>query len=152
MATPAVLSPVQVSLLDDVERVERPWKRTTGTSREAVRVFEASGDAETRRRQVTLVIRALCNRNGRPPTARDIAIECKARGYIRDDHPDYVKPRISELYKGYWVTVTGDDGLRARVLRGGGLVEPAGKRKCSKTGKTVHTWRVVERGTGEALR
>lgn len=152
MAAAMDLHHVQPSLLTEVERVERPRKRTTGTSREAVHLFEASGDAETRRQQVTLVIRALYNRNAECPTARDIAVECHRRGYVADDHPDQVKPRITELYKGYWVTVKAADGSKARVFRGGGLVEPAGKRKCWKTGKTVHTWRVVERGTGEAIR
>lgn len=148
----AAPQPRQASLLDGVSRVEQPWKRTTETSREAVRVFEASGKAETLRGRITLVIRALWNRTQQSPTSDEIAAECFRRGHIPDPHPDHVKPRITELSKGYFVTVRDANGKaigRKRV--GGGLVEKAGTRKSVRSGMTVQTWRVIERGTADPV-
>lgn len=141
----------QLSLLDAVQREQRPWKRTTGTSREAIRVVEAEGTAEFRREQILLAIRRIWNRTQQSPTADEIAADLFARKLIPDDHPDYVKPRLSELKHGRTIRVKGEGGVIQEKQIGGGLIEKAGKRKSARSGRMVHTWRVIERGTAKAV-
>lgn len=141
----------QLRLIDDVERIERPWKRTTGTSREAVRTFEQSGDAETLRRLCTRAIRAIWNRTQVSPRSEDIARYLFEKKVIPDLHPDHVKPRLSELYRGKWVWTKDAGGARVKVRIGGGAIEPAGKRASDRSRHMVTAWRVVERGTGRAI-
>jgi len=137
----------QLSLLDVVTRAERPRKRTTGTSKAAARALEASGDA-TRRRMVCLTgLRAFWNRFQVWPTADELARFLFERGLIDSAHRDAVAPRLNELADGWWMTRPLEGGRTERVQVGGGEVERGAKRRSTRSGRTVLTWRVREIGS-----
>lgn len=54
-------------------------------------------------------------------TAQEVATELHRRGFVSSDERNYAAPRLTELYKA-------------------GRVRPAGKKICSKTGRSVTVW------------
>lgn len=140
---------MQLPLLADVARTERPWKRTTGTSKTAIRHFEANGKRVLRAKEVLLAIRAIWNRKQQSPTADEIAAYLHRKGVIPDAHPDRVKPRLSELLHGKTVYTKKDGAVIGTRHEGGGLVEKVSKRKSSWSGENVWTWRAREMGSVE---
>jgi hypothetical protein len=136
----------QLSLLADVQRADRPWKRTTTTSKAAVRVLEASGEAERRRAVCSRGLRSMWNRHQEWPTADELAADLHRRRLIPSKHRDEVAPRLNELADGWWVTRR-VDGQKVRTQVGGGEVERGEKRPSRISGRTVLTWRVREAGS-----
>ncbi len=140
----------QLSLLAEVSRVEHPRKRTTTTSKAAVRAIEASGDAEQRRLICLRGLRAFWNRFQVWPTADELSGYLHGRKLVPSKHRDEVAPRLNELADGWWVARKLESGARERVQVGGGEVERGAKRKSSVSGRTVLTWRVREAGSAPA--
>jgi hypothetical protein len=136
----------QPSLLADVARDEKPWKRTTTTSKTALRVVEHDGEAERKRYVCSRGLRAIFNKTQQWPTADELAAYLYERGEIRSAHRDEVAPRLNELCDGWWI-VRVVDGKKTRVQVGGGEVERGAKRASHRTGRTVLTWRVREIGS-----
>lgn len=139
-------SVTQPDLLADVARVERPWKRTTTTSKASLRTAEDAGLLEVRRRQVLRGLRAMWNRSQIWPTADELAQYLFTRKQLPDPHRDHVSPRLNELADGRWVTRI-VDGKKVRSQVGGGAVERGEKRKSTVSGLTVLTWRAREAGS-----
>jgi hypothetical protein len=136
----------QLSLLDDIAREERPWKRTTTTSKAAVHVLEDSGEADRRRVLCLRGLRALWNRSQVWPTADELAAYLHGRGFVPSAHRDEVAPRLNELADGWWVKRCVDGQVTRRQV-GGGEVERGAKRPSRISGRTVLTWRVREMGS-----
>jgi len=139
---------MQLSFLPGVARAERPWKRTTTTSKAAVHALEAVGEAERRRLIVLRGLRAMWNRLQEWPTADELAADLFCRKLIPSKHRDEVAPRLNELADGWWlVRRDGVTGARQRVQVGGGEVERDVKRRSRVSGRKVLTWRVREAGS-----
>jgi len=112
-----------------------PHKLVRQTSREvyrrqrAIDAVKAAHGIETREGQVLRCLAAWWNRFQTTPTALELLAWMKER-----DEPLFdvnsIRPRLTELLER-------------------GLIEPAGKRRCIVSGKTVHTWRVREAGSTE---
>ena len=132
----------QPSLLDLAVRVERPWKRTTATSKAAVKAAADSGLLHARREACCRGLRAIWNATQRWPTADELAEFLFQSGELPGSHRDFVAPRLNELADGWWVK---RDGVRVQV--GGGLIERGAKRRSNVSGLTVLTWRVREAGS-----
>lgn len=121
----------QPTLLDDISRRERPWKRQRDTAR-AVYAAQREQDTakaeqgqETRQGAILRLVAAYWNRHQQSPTALELLEWAKDRGERLFDI-NSLRPRLTEL-----------------TLRG--LIESAGKRHCHVSGKKVHAWRVVQR-------
>lgn len=123
----------QPSLLDDLTRKDKPWKRQRSTAREVYRerrktdrALQAAG-LETKEAKVLRCLAAHWNATQTSPTARELLEWMKARGEQVEDVND-VRPKIFYLCEA-------------------GLVESGTKRHCRVSGKTVMTWRVREMGS-----
>lgn len=118
----------QLSLLADVARTERPWKRQRQTARavyaaqRAVDVAKAEAGEETRAGQVLRLLAWHWNATQHSPTALELLAWARAHGETFFD-VNSLRPRLTELVDH-------------------GLAESAGKRRCQVSGKVVHTWRV----------
>ena len=139
----------QLDLLQDARRAERPWKRTTTTSKAAVRAIEASGTAAHRRLICLRGLRAIWNRRQEWPTADELADYLFSTQQVPSAHRDEVAPRLNELVDGWWIQRKGANGTKERVQVGGGEVERGQKRRSHISGKKVLTWRVREAGSRE---
>lgn len=123
----------QPSLLSDAALAERPWKRQRSTARavyaeqRAKDIAKRAAGRETREGAVLRCLSAWWNRYQTSPTALELLAWMRARERSVFDI-NSVRPRITALVES-------------------GLVESAGKRKCSQSGKRVHTWRVREIGS-----
>lgn len=137
----------QLSFLPDVAREERPWKRTTETSKAAVHAIEDAGEADRRRIVCLRALRAMWNRFQEWPTADELAAYLHGRHLVPSDHRDEVAPRLNELADGWWVRRKDHDGQVERVQVGGGEVERGAKRHSRISGRKVLTWRVREAGS-----
>lgn len=126
---------MQLSLLADVQRRERPWKRQRSTARAAYAEqrardqVRAAAGRETREGQVLRLLAGYWNRYQVSPTALELLEYARERGEAVFD-VNSIRPRINELVAN-------------------GLVEARSKRKCSVSGKTVLTWGVREVGSKE---
>jgi hypothetical protein len=122
----------QLSLLDSARRAERPWKRQRSTARAVYAEQRARDEAkraigkETREGQVLRCLAWHWNENQASPTALELLTWMSDRGERVFDI-NGVRPRITALVEA-------------------GIVESAGQRKCSISGKRVHIWRVREIG------
>lgn len=124
---------MQPSLLDDLTRRDKPWKRQRSTAREVYRerrkidrALKAAG-LETKEAKVLRCLAAHWNATQTSPTALELMGWMKARGEAVFDVND-VRPKIN-------------------ALCAQGLVEKSEKRHCRVSGKTVLTWRVREIGS-----
>lgn len=130
MATGILVQPL---LLDDVARVERPWKRQRSTARavyrqqRAVDTAKAEAGHETRQGQALRCLSAYWNRYQASPTALELLSWAKTRGENLFD-VNSLRPRLTALVDA-------------------GVVETAAKRACTVSGQTVYTWRVREAGS-----
>ena len=121
----------QLSLLAAVERQERPWKRQRATARAVYAAQRARDETrrtagqETREGQVLRLLAWHWNETQDSPTALELLAWARVKGETLFD-VNSMRPRLTALV-------------------GDGLVESAGKRRCSVSGKTVHTWRVRQR-------
>lgn len=121
----------QMSLLVDVARVEKPYKRVRQTSRESYRrqraidVQKAKAGKETHRGRVLRCLAAYWNARQQSPTASELLAWMVERGECSND-PNHVRPKLNALVEL-------------------GLVESAGKRTCSVSRQTVYVWRVKQR-------
>lgn len=125
----------QLSLLAAVERQDKPWKRQRSTAR-AVYARRRSEDQakaaagkETREGQVLRLLAWHWNATQTSPTALELLRWAREQGEVLFD-VNSIRPRLNELVEQ-------------------GLVESAGKRRCTVSGQTVHTWRVREVGGGK---
>lgn len=123
----------QLSLLDAVQRREKPYKRQRQTARAVYAVRRAADKAraaageETREGQVLRVLAWHWNKTQCSPTARELFAWAVYHGEPLDDI-NSVRPRLTALVES-------------------GLIEVAGKRVCAVSGKRVSTWRVREAGS-----
>lgn len=88
--------------------------RMVGTSPTADSRAEANEavDRQKRYRQILSILR------GREMTAKEIAVEMKALGYVPTDDRNHAAPRLTEMSQK-------------------GMVEPLGRKVCQYTGKKV---------------
>src|SRR6187402_2518069 len=92
----------QLSLLTDVTRQERPWKRQRQTARRvyqdqrALDVARAAVGAETREGQVLRLLAAHWNATQRTPTALELLHWGRGRGEVLFD-VNSIRPRITKL-------------------------------------------------------
>jgi hypothetical protein len=121
----------QPSLLFDGLAEPRRHKRQRQTARtvyhhqRAVDERKRQAGQETREGQVLRCLGWHWNVTQTSPTARELAAWMARQGEPVDDI-NSVRPRLTALVEA-------------------GLVETAGKRRCKVSGKTVLTWRVVQR-------
>lgn len=138
-------------LLREDARVTKPWKRTTTTSKAAIRQFRDAGDAEALRKRCIAGLQAIWNRTQQWATADELAAYLYAKGRIPDPHRDHVSPRLYELADGWWIVrKVHRQTVKRRI--GGGVLERGEKRKSNRTGRVVMTWRVREAGSKEPPR
>ena len=150
----------QLSLLTDVARVEKPWKRTHGTSRAVVQKKERDGTLSTWREQTLRCLLAMWNRAPIARTALEIETYMLRRGEITDPRAFQVRVRLNELADGWYRRVKPEGGGPLQKHRvGGGLIERgrdhngnvARRRSVvsGQTGQRVLTWRPREIGSKE---
>lgn len=125
----------QLPLLVEVERAERPWKRQRSTAkavyarRRSEDQAKAAAGKETREGQILRLLAWHWNATQTSPTALELLRWARERGESLFD-VNSLRPRVTSLVEA-------------------GLVESAGKRRCTVSGQTVHTWRVREVGGGK---
>lgn len=139
----------QLSLLEGVQRLERPHKRVRPTSIAQYAVLRDSGTTAKRRNDVLRAVAAIRNATQRWPTACEVQEWMADSGDIPNDgNPNHVKPRLSELADGWTVTrVREVDGQKARVKEHVPchILVRGPKRKSRVSGIAVLTWQVRER-------
>lgn len=117
----------QLTLLADVARRERPYKRVRPTSVAQYAHLRDTGTLAKRRHAVLTAIGAIRNRTQQWPTACEVQAYLEKRQQIPNDgNPNHVKPRLTELAA---------SGVLVRGL----------KRRSAVTGLTVLTWEVKSR-------
>jgi hypothetical protein len=135
--------PSQLSLLTEVQRVQRPYKRQRATARQVyaevrkVDKAKASRGEETRAGQVLRVLSWHWSATQQSPSAYELFNWARAKGEALFDI-NTVRPRLTELLGRGLVDVV-RDGAGRPVLR-----------LCEHSGKMVCTWVVREAGSREA--
>jgi len=153
----------QPSLLDDVVREDRPWKRTRETSRAQLQKHVREGVLRKNQALVATGGLHLWNKTNHSFTARELEEHLLATGALRDlahARAFQVLTRLNELADGHWTTTRHVDGARLRKRVGGGLFERArhadgslAKRQSvvrgERVGLAVLCWRPREAGSLE---
>jgi hypothetical protein len=121
---------VQLSLLTEAARVERPRKRVRAVSREAYARVRAT-NAGRRRDDVLRCAAAYYNRYQVWLTDAELTDWMFRQGELDRNDPNLVRPRRFELYKM-------------------GLMAPEPRRICRVTRKSAHPWRIKAAGEGES--
>jgi hypothetical protein len=151
----------QLPLLEALQREEKPWKRTHGTSRAVVQKKERDGSLNKMRNQTLRCLLAMTNRTNASVTSLELEIYMWNRGEFKDLRAFQVRARLNELADGWWVRRRvrgGGPWTKDRV--GGGLIERARdvtgeliRRRSvvngEPTGFRVLTWRPREKGSQE---
>lgn len=129
-------------------RPRRPWKRVKPTSVAVYGVLRETGALAETRALVLCAVAALKNAKGYWPTACEVHRYMRTRKQVIDANPNRVKPRLSELADGWYVTVVREvDGRKEkhRVHVECDVLVRGPKRTSRVTGITCLTWQVKER-------
>jgi hypothetical protein len=145
MATDSLAVPRQQSLLADVARQERPWKRVRAVSKQVYAELRKGG--YTKRSAVRVLTALAWYRNARQewPTPAELAAFMFSRQRIARNDPRIVAPRVTEMLRG--VVVRLKDGTTVR--RGGGVLTLLPTRVCRETGMRAHPVAIREIGSSE---
>jgi hypothetical protein len=121
---------VQLPLLDEVEREEKPWKRTHGTSRAVVQKKARDGSLSAWRAKTLRCLLAMWNQRNRSVTALELEVYMLRRGEFTDPRAFQVRARLNELADGWWVRRRpAGGGPRTKHRVGGGAIERRRNRK-----------------------
>lgn len=123
----------------------KPWKRVRPTSVAVYQHLRESGTLAKRRQAVLTAVAALRNATQQWPTACEVQDWLASRGDVpADGNPNHVKPRLTELADGWWVTRL-VEGRKTRVHVPCDVLVRGAKRKSTVTGISVLTWQVRAR-------
>ncbi len=135
---PAVSPPRQASLLGDLQRRERPWKRMRAVSKHQYAQLRDTDRLQQRQHDFLTALAAYTNRWGVAPTVAELAEWAHADGRLPRPDPNLYRPRATELSKG--------ERRRGRPTKGGGVIELLPRRRCRVTGRAAHPLRIIEAG------
>lgn len=151
MVIPGLLAPF-VEILDaelGEVRTLLAWKRVRQTSTGLYAMLQDTGILALRRKQVLNAVAAFRNRHQMWPINDEVQDWLVAAKLIADDgNPNYVRPRLTELSRGWHeLRVTQVDGRRVteKIFRPCDVLVAGPSRK-NKHGRGVTTWEVREFG------
>lgn len=137
---------MQLSLLADVAREERPWKVVRRVSKQVYAELRRSGYVK---RSILKVLTALAyyrNSTQQWPTPAELTeFMFKIKRIPRNDSR-LTAPRLTELIRG-WDILEPISGRRVRV--GGGVCDQLPRRRCRITGQYAHPVAIREAGSNE---
>lgn len=141
---------MQLSLLAGVRRTTRPkpWKRVRPTSVAVYAELRDSGKLAAGRNRALRAVSALKNSRGEWPTGCEVQAWLLERGEVEDANPNRVKPRLSELADGWFVTLVRDvNGVKVkeRVHVPCDVLVRGPKRKSRVSRIACITWQVKGR-------
>ena len=136
---------VQGSLLEDLERVEQPWKVVRRVSKQVYARLRDSGGASRQTWRVLTALAYYRNRTMAWPTPAELTEFMFKRARIVRNDPRLVAPRLTELVRGRVVTLRGG----GKVRRGGGVLTLLPARACRVTGSKAHPVSIREAGSLE---
>lgn len=139
--TPQILR--QPNLLDDCQRVDRPWKVVRAVSKQVYAELRKSGRIAIATRRALVGLAAYRNATQQWPTPAELTHYLFTKKRLPRDDTKLVAPRLTELIRGRVVTLKGV----GKVRRGGGLLTLGPARKCRVTGNPAHPVAIREAGS-----
>jgi hypothetical protein len=133
----------QPSLLDRVERVERPRKRVRAVSKQVYAELRDTGRLVESNQKALTALAAYYNRFAVWPTTRELVQWMFEDGRLPAPSGNLVSGRFTFLT--YGIKRTLKDGTV--IHEGGGVCEFLPKRTCRVSGKSAHPIRIREAGS-----
>jgi hypothetical protein len=137
---------MQLSLLEGVERAERPWKVVRRVSKQVYAELRRSGGVARSTQRVITALAYYRNRTMTWPTPAELTKFMYDLKRIPKNESRYVAPRLTELIRG---AVVRDPTTGARVRRGGGVCDQLPARRCRESGSQAHPVAIREAGSGD---
>lgn len=138
------MSAQQLSLITDIERRERPvWKDVRKVSKQLIHELQRSGYVKWSIRQVLNALVLYRLRKNDWPTPAELTHFMFELKRIPREESRYVAPRLTELVRGWHITVPGT----GRVRIGGGVCDQLPSRPCRVTGQKAHPVAIREAGS-----